>query len=185
MQNYIMLIDESGKVVHSEKIKSLLTNIQRFNIEFSEIRQSIKAIAEKRDIKALRILASDFYGTWYASNTELIKVIGLPKCIEYFVSFREYFCFTWPDDALDLIENNGMNATIQIFRGTSKALAKNCTYGLSWTTQRSIAEYYANRSINGIVLTAQVSMRDVLVYIGEEMEIIALPSQVKLAKCHI
>ena len=181
MQNYIQILDESGSPINDDIIVNLLTNLQRFNQELSTIKPTIQMLAGSSEIDKLKKLASDFYATWYASSTELISTIGLPKCIEYLVGFREYFHHTWPHDALDFIEKNGMNTTILIYRGTSESEVTNKNYGFSWTTKRTVAEYYAARSHDGVVLNAQVEMSDILIYIEEESEIIVLPSNVKFS----
>lgn len=181
MQNYIQILDESGNVYNGHIIENLLTNIQRFDLELSIIKPTIQMLAESSEIDKMRKLASDFYATWYASSTELISTIGLPKCLEYLIAFREYFYITWPNGALDFIENYGMNATLQIYRGASDSEVANRNYGLSWTTNRTVAEYYATRSHDGVVFNAQVAMSDILIYIEEESEIIVLPSNVKFS----
>jgi hypothetical protein len=181
MQNYIQILDESGNVYNNHIIENLLTNIQRFDLELSKIKPTIQALVENWEIDRLKMLANDFYNTWYASSTELINTIELPKCMEYLIAFREYFYITWPHDALEFIENNGMNATIQIYRGASESEVAYKNYGLSWTTSLTVAEYYATRAQDGVVLNAEVKMSDVLIYLEEESEIIVMSSNVKFS----
>ena len=174
MKNYIQLLDHTGAPIDSTLITNSLKNIQRFKLELSEIKPAINNL----NIHELKAYAEDFYLTWYASNTELINTLGFPECIEYFLTFREHVYYTWPNDALEFLEKNGMDSTVQIYRGALKSSEANQNFGLSWTTLPNVADNYASRLRDGIVLNAKVSMSDILIFISEESEVLVLPHKI-------
>lgn len=174
MQNYIQMTDELGNVV-SIGLQEALNNIERFNIEQAEIRSKLEAMY----FQELRDFSCDFYKTWFFSSTELVKVIGLNKCIAYFEFFRSEIFITWPSEAMDFIEHFGTGATLEIFRGESPSLVAQGIQGVSWSMDRSIAAYYANRHNDGVLLAGSVAMKDVLIYLEEEREIVVRAANVK------
>ena len=151
-------------------------------MELDEIKPTIDNLFKNSDLNKLKTIAEDFYITWFASNTELIKSIGFTHCIEYLIALHEYYYLTWPDDALGFMEMHEIGSTIDVYRGCSESLEANKNYGLSWTTLPHIAKYYASQHSDGIVKHAKVSLKDILIFMSEESEILILPCNIKFCE---
>ena len=175
MQNYFVILDEFGNYTQPDIYKKALRNLQRFDLEVSEIQV-------ESDFRELRKLADDFYITWNASSTELVKAIGFEKCCALFELFRDNFMYTWPPEAVELFEIFGTEGSVEVFRGESPSLVAQGIQGISWTTYYDVAEYYAKCHHDGIILTGTVSMEHILIYFSEEYEIVARRCNVKV-KC--
>ena len=179
MQNVIIMTDELGSVVSLNNLEKSLSNLGRFCHDKAEIRTQVEALSLQNSSE-LQEFSKDFYTTWYASSTELASAIGLEECLEYFDLFRSNYWVTWPNDALDFMQRVGPGAELKIFRGESPSLVAQGIQGISWTTDRSIAEYYANRHSDGVILVGTTTMKNVLIYLEEEKEVVVRTTNVKI-----
>lgn len=100
-------------------------------------------------------------------------------------SYRELVAMFEAADPEHLMDDDERTALaskpdrIEVYRGTSGISVAKARGGMSWTTDKATAAWFANR-VDGIplVLRAEVSKRDVLAYFSHEDEVVVRPRRV-------
>ncbi|WP_036302162.1 hypothetical protein [Methylotenera sp. L2L1] len=179
MQNYLVIYDENGEIVNFEFIKKTLSNLNRFNELLPETRGLVHKLINdgyRYETERLKVISEDFFGAWQLSSTELISHTSKEICIEYLMLFKSLWVMAWPSTSLDIIEEYGTDWELEIFRGESPSLEEKNIQGISWTLRKSVAEEYAVRYHDGVVLTGKIKWDDVLWISPDEDEVIVSSS---------
>jgi hypothetical protein len=183
--NRIQITDEKGKHPLFWWTLQTMTNLKRFSRGRNKLSEVVTQFMEGADRDGLTVLkdfADDFYGAWYLASSELVMSIGFDETLEIFRLLRVPFFVTWPGSSLDYFSEEGkLPEAVTVFRGESQQLVKaGISSGLSWSLDRTVAEYYAHRSQDGILHKGTVSFDNVLLFQTEEMEVIVNPGSVVL-----
>jgi len=142
---------------------------------FDERYESLKTIfdsgyLDSYDIvKDLEKLSRDFFWAWMTSSPAVIAALGSPKVMEILELFSTYRGITWEYEHYAYYEQ--LPDHIEIFRGGSGTL-DNVLLGFSWSLSKEIAEQFANSSLDGILLRAEIAKKDVLLVSSLECELV-------------
>lgn len=185
MLNYLQMLDAPDNAKNIWLTLQVLTDLNRFNRELIKIKdiygdaKNNGITTEQIDI--LRDYAKDFYSAWNVSSNEVIKYVGFAEVLEIFRLLRIAHKIAWSDDAIEYLENCEKSEVMHVFRGECKPLEKSgmCS-GLSWTLDRSVAQYYALRLPDGVIHEGDVSFSDVLLFQFEESEVVVNPGSVTI-----
>lgn len=193
MRNRLQILELNGEVLNPDFVSDVLNNLDRFTNHLQDAREIVEKMGDGNVYKPekLQAISIDFFEAWVESSTELILHIGRENALEFLTLFRPYWFMTWPQSSYDymdqmglseLLENTKSNDTSwewQIFRGESPSLVAQGIQGFSWSFHKHIAEYYAKRHQDGVVLSAKIKWDDVLVILDSEHEVVVSPSWLK------
>lgn len=122
-------------------------------------------------------LSSDFFAAWGASNRYVLEVCGVEHAIEMlerFANFRELF---WDYEYFSIFDR--LDAHITIYRGGSGSSA-DALKGFSWSLSDNLAQMFAGRSGDPVLLQAEVDKEDILlINFDAEMEIVPRPGSIR------
>ncbi|MFA6904434.1 MAG: hypothetical protein WC236_15270 [Gallionellaceae bacterium] len=121
-------------------------------------------------------LAANYFGVWTDSSGGVLTVLGEDKFFgilkklsidrELFWGYYEYQYFEYLQD--DLV----------IYRGGSGS-KDDVLKGYSWTTDIEIAQEFAGRLENGVVLSAEILKDDVMLVNSCQNEVVPMPSALR------
>lgn len=140
---------------------------------FEERYEALKTIFDSgymdHRVKDLEMLSGDFFWAWTTSSPAVIAALSSPKVLEMLELFSKYRGITWGYEHYAYYEQLPDN--IQIFRGGSGTL-DDVLLGFSWSLSQEVAERFANSSLDGILVRAEVAKQDVLLVSSLESELV-------------
>lgn len=169
----------------NEEIRERLKNLSRFTQllkELKELNSSPDHIFFDIDLRDRLVeLSEDFYSTWSASAKLMVENLGFNLISEIFKIFKHFSHYTWNTDefsyVMDYIEDID---DIKVYRGQSKNNYDNGKIGFSWTLLEHMAEPYAHKYSDGIIIEGSVDLRNVYSLFSCEMEVVLNPEAVKI-----
>lgn len=120
-------------------------------------------------IRELREFSRDFFWAWEMSSPMVLEVCGASQAmamLELFAFRREMI---WDYEYVPYYER--LPDRVEIFRGGAGS-PEDVLKGFSWSLWPEVAEQFAARSANGIVLKAEVAKEDVLLISCTEWEVV-------------
>ncbi|MDD2307836.1 MAG: hypothetical protein PHP53_24245 [Prolixibacteraceae bacterium] len=184
MKNYIQIIDSEGNYITPEWVTKSLKDLNRFSRGYHNIINIVEGMLDSQLVGMipdyLVNYSEDFYTTWHASSTELVQEVGIDIISSIFETLRKVNFITWPDEMLEISEF--YNGEIDIFRGESRLQYESGEFGLSWTTNKEIAEVYKSKNKNGLLLFGKVHSDNIWAFFSIESEIVVSRQFVKIEK---
>ncbi|MBV8635515.1 MAG: hypothetical protein JO002_13565 [Burkholderiaceae bacterium] len=158
-----------------------MTDLGRFGRGDSPL---VNGLGGGQTIESLSECGQDFYYAWHLSSTETIRALGVDLALTILKTMGEYRRVTWPNDSLAHFRSECRNAPatgLRIFRGECAPLSKSSSPGgFSWSLDKAVAENYARRHRAGVLFSGEISFQDVLLFLPEELEVVADPKTVSI-----
>lgn len=120
-------------------------------------------------LQEIQDFARDFFAAWETSSPMVLKVCGTSQAmamLELFTACRELI---WDFEYVTLFEE--LPDRLKIFRGGAGS-TEEVLKGFSWSLSQEVAEQFAARSANGLVLKAELAKEDVLLVSSLEWEVV-------------
>lgn len=120
-------------------------------------------------IQELEKFSGDFFWAWATSSPSIFSAISSSKVMEILELFSKYRQIIWEYEHYRYYEQ--LPDHIQIFRGGSGNL-DDVLLGFSWSLSKEVAERFAKSSLDGILVSAEIAKKDVLLVSSLESELV-------------
>lgn len=172
------MIDHS--VLKTRKNSRILTttSVKEFIYRCSS-NERMEAFAELANNPEYRMTWSTYYRC-LCEAYECSDGIDIDMADELFSEFEDEFWLGLADKKSQKFYND-LPDVVTIYRGCTKAEAESGNYGISWTTDKNVAEFFAHEYIrrdtdNGVVMEAQISKSLICaVILGRDEKEVVIP----------
>lgn len=120
-------------------------------------------------IQDLEKFSGDFFWAWATSSPAIFAALSSSMVMEILELFSTHRSITWEHEHYAYYEQ--LPDHIQIFRGGSGKL-DDVLLGFSWSLSKEVAEQFANSSLDGILVMAEIAKNDVLLVSTLECELV-------------
>lgn len=166
-----------------------LINLDEFDYSLKNMSEAIDEVYSKaffledgqimvnpKFVNQLQALSGDFFTVWAESSWDLIYTLGSERVFEILELLSAYRFATWEFEEYNFFE--GMPETLKIYRGgdgTKEEVLK----GFSWSLDLQVAKEFAEKHVQGLVLTAEIFKKDVLLINTAQHELVPHPKNLR------
>lgn len=124
----------------------------------------------------LQELSGDFFSAWANSSWDLINALGVERVFEILEQLAVYRFATWEENEYEFFE--GIPEVVKIYRG-GDGTKEDVLKGFSWSLDFEVANEFAEKHVQGLVLSAEISKNDVLLINTAQNELVPHPKNLR------
>lgn len=127
-------------------------------------------------ISELVEFSADLFGVWIDSIWRLIEMLGHKNVFDILKRLAIYREIFWDISEYDIYED--LPDVIKIYRGGQGPIEE-VLKGFSWSAHLTVAKEFAEKHPNGIVLSAEISKKDILLINPYQAELVPEPATLR------